>query len=566
MTPAGGGRATARGRSSEIVSLADRMAYMQALRGAFAVAVLASSLLAKDLVGATLSHAILITALYLLLSAASEGFRRVIEGRALGLVAMMVLVDGVYLAWAMYATGGTHSPLRFLAYLHIIAVSLLASYRTGLKIAIWHSLLYFVVFYAQAAGILTPLDGATQEIATGRDFYRTSVFNVLALLLVAAATATFSALNERELRRRKSDLEALSEMAAEVESETEPGPIAQKILDRLCKSFGFKRGIVLAGAEGKHGVLAKFGPAQDLQLEEGVDELEQKASDQRRVVLVRELDSRLNPRLASFLPLASNLVVAPLFAERRSIGTLIVENPRARGGRVERRVIAMVEQFAAHAALALRGAWLLEQIQKLADTDPLTGLANRRVFEANLEREVSRASRTGEQVTLVMFDLDHFKNVNDNYGHQTGDEVLRSVGRILTTECRDFDTPARYGGEEFAVVLPSCSSRESLVVAERLRQAIGKIKTMQQITVSGGVATFPSHAGDSQTLLRAADESLYESKRAGRDRVTRSRRRVAKPAASARRSDSARSHDLSQVSERDTQAAQDRSGGAYRDG
>jgi diguanylate cyclase (GGDEF)-like protein len=155
----------------------------------------------------------------------------------------------------------------------------------------------------------------------------------------------------------------------------------------------------------------------------------------------------------------------------------------------------------------------------------LTGISNRRTFESTLERELSRATRNGEQLTLAMFDIDHFKKLNDTYGHQTGDDVLKKVAAALAEACRDFDTPARYGGEEFALILPSCSTKESLAVGERLRAAISEIDAVRAITASAGVATFPIHASDAQSLIKAADEALYESKRGGRDRVTRSRRR-----------------------------------------
>jgi diguanylate cyclase (GGDEF)-like protein len=185
----------------------------------------------------------------------------------------------------------------------------------------------------------------------------------------------------------------------------------------------------------------------------------------------------------------------------------------------------MLKQFAAHGALALRNAWLLEQVQRMAETDALTGIANRRTFEGLLERELSRAERSGEQLTLVMFDIDHFKSLNDTYGHQAGDEVLKKAAASLADACRDFDTAARYGGEEFAAILPACTTSESLVVAERLREAFGDIEFEVPITASAGVATFPVHAADAKGLVKAADEALYESKRAGRARVTRSRRR-----------------------------------------
>jgi diguanylate cyclase (GGDEF)-like protein len=167
----------------------------------------------------------------------------------------------------------------------------------------------------------------------------------------------------------------------------------------------------------------------------------------------------------------------------------------------------------------------MDRVQKLADTDSLTGLANRRTFQKVLEQELSRAARNGDQVTLMMLDVDHFKKFNDEHGHQAGDEVLTLVAKALRDASRDFDTPARYGGEEFAIILPSCSPKESLPVAERLRTLVGHIETVAPVTASAGVATFPNHASDLTSLIKAADEALYESKRAGRDRITRSRRR-----------------------------------------
>ena len=142
------------------------------------------------------------------------------------------------------------------------------------------------------------------------------------------------------------------------------------------------------------------------------------------------------------------------------------------GAKIERRVVTGLERSASYAALALRNAWLLEQVQRLAATDGLTKIANRRTFESTLEREVARATRSAEHLSLVMVDLDYFKALNDTHGHQAGDEVLRNVAAALSCECRDFDTAARYGGEEFVVILPGCNADEAFVIAERLRAAV----------------------------------------------------------------------------------------------
>ena len=111
----------------------------------------------------------------------------------------------------------------------------------------------------------------------------------------------------------------------------------------------------------------------------------------------------------------------------------------------------MLERYASHAALAMMNASLLEKVQRMASTDGLTMIANRRTFDESLQREINRVSRGGEPLSLIMLDLDRFKVLNDTYGHQKGDDVLHKVARVLEDECRDFDTVARYGGEEFGI-------------------------------------------------------------------------------------------------------------------
>lgn len=542
MTP-GANTAT---QQLEIAPLAERMNYMQALRVSFAVLILGSALAVSDVVGASFADLLLGTAGYVLLSGAVEGLRRVERGPGLRIVQIGLLLDGLYLAWAVSSTGGLLSPLRFLFYVHLIAVTLLASYRTGIKIAAWHSLLIFVVLYSQKAGIFEVTQGVGASV--GEDaplFNRVALFNIAALWFIAIGTAIFSSLNERELKRRKGDVEDLAAMAGALENVSTPEDVANVLLERVSESFGFKRGVVFAGSAENMKLLAYRGPGEYDSVAEGIDAVIVRAAETRSPQLVKKLDADTDPRLVSVLPFATNVAVFPITAEGQTIGALAVEHPG--GGRIERRVVGMVSQFAAHGGLALENAWLYQQVQRQAETDALTGVANRRTFESALERELSRAARNGEQLTLAMFDIDHFKNLNDTYGHQAGDEVLKKVAAALIEASRDFDTPARYGGEEFAVILPSCSTRESLAVAERLRKSISEIEDAPiDITASAGVASFPTHGGDMDALIKAADEALYESKRAGRDRVTRSRRRararkIPKPETSAASKDAASS-------------------------
>jgi diguanylate cyclase (GGDEF)-like protein len=181
----------------------------------------------------------------------------------------------------------------------------------------------------------------------------------------------------------------------------------------------------------------------------------------------------------------------------------------------------MVTRFAAHAALALRNADLKAEIARLAASDPLTGLANRRALTTALTREVARSVRTKEPLSLAIMDIDFFKKINDTYGHMAGDDVLRAVADSMAATVRDVDVVARYGGEEFAIVLPNCPSEGALIVVERVRTAVASLNTVAKVTVSAGIATAAGTAGaDAERLMADADEALYASKRAGRDRAT----------------------------------------------
>jgi two-component system, cell cycle response regulator len=165
----------------------------------------------------------------------------------------------------------------------------------------------------------------------------------------------------------------------------------------------------------------------------------------------------------------------------------------------------------------------LDTCEEAAFTDHLTGLANRRRFERQLEREVTRTLRYGRPFCLLLLDIDNFKLVNDTYGHDAGDEAIRQLAKTLQAGTRGIDLAARIGGEEFAVILPETNFEVGFEVAERLRHAIkqDEIPTVGHITASFGVAEFPACAQTGRELLMAADAAMYEAKRQGRNRVER---------------------------------------------
>lgn len=163
----------------------------------------------------------------------------------------------------------------------------------------------------------------------------------------------------------------------------------------------------------------------------------------------------------------------------------------------------------------------LDVCEEAAFTDHLTGLANRRRFERQLEREVGRVERFGRPFTLLMLDIDSFKNLNDNFGHDAGDDAIRRLSKALREGTRGIDLAARIGGEEFAVLLVETTKDGGFEVAERLRTAIKSLElpAAGRMTASFGVAECPTDAQTAADILKAADVALYEAKRNGRDQV-----------------------------------------------
>jgi two-component system, cell cycle response regulator len=500
----------------ELVPLAQRVRYMQMFRVLMVLAVLAFSAYSRSTHDTELTLLLAASAGYMLVSALGEMLWRHLGKRNLHLFGALLIVDGIYLGFVNLHSGGISSPFRSLTLLHLIAVTLLASYRTGLKLAIWHSLLLVSVYQSEVA--TATRDGVTAA-ALDVLFHELVAF-VSIFWLVALATATFSAVNERELRRRRFDLEALAMMAQRLETTNDAHTVAEIMLDSLLDSFGFRRGIVLGARGYKVTLLADTADDTDETGRFlGVDQIMHKAWETRQTQLVAGLDRRRNPCLSGLIGSNSNVIVIPLIAEGGAAGVCVLEHSIKLGSRVERRVVTMVERFCSQGAMALRNAELVQELQDMATTDPLTKIANRRAFESTLHLELARAARAGTSLSLIMMDIDHFKKLNDTHGHQKGDEVLREVARALQQQSRNFDTVSRFGGEEFAIVLPGCELPEAMLSAERFREAINSLPSTTPVTMSVGVASFPAHATDAGALIERADLALYEAKRGGRDRV-----------------------------------------------
>ena len=503
----------------EYAALSDRMTALLLLRFAMAAIVAGWAVIRPEILGIDLGQLLAISGGYVLVAGVNEWTRRTSRRRGLPLITLMILFDGLFLAWAMYVTGGTQSPLRFLVYLHLVAVSLLASYRTGLKLALWDSLLLLVVLYAQAALLVPAVDvvaGAAIE------FERMPLLNVMSFLLFALATSVFSAMNERELRHRRADLQTIVDIGARLDDMTDPVRQSATVLEGLAERFGFTRGVVLGASEEHMIILAAIGSDDVPTVTSHPDAIVARAWERREILAVRRLEPALDPVLANVLPGARNLLVAPMIADGRAIGAIVVEHPSGKIRGVDRRVMAVLGQACAIAALNLRNAVLLRDVQDLAERDSLTGAANRRMFQMSLERVVAALPNPEQTVTAVLFvDLDDFKIVNDTLGHAAGDALLQAVTERISASVRSNDLVARLGGDEFAILTDDAPDlKRSLAMAERLTRELRLPYAINErtvsVTASIGIASARDATESADDVVRNADVAMYMAKANGK--------------------------------------------------
>jgi len=236
----------------------------------------------------------------------------------------------------------------------------------------------------------------------------------------------------------------------------------------------------------------------------------------------RETETQLGGATALARPLT-----APE-AEDGVLGVISIARPGLPFNEHQRELFAYLTS---QAAISIENVDLHEAIQRQAMTDDLTGLFNHRRFQEVMAAEVERTRRFGQELGLIMLDIDDFKRVNDTYGHLQGDEVLKEVARVLRESSREIDEPARYGGEEMAVALPQTGLQGAFEFAERVRQRIEALEIplldgdgdgVLHVTASFGAASLPHSAKiDKDALVAAADAALYRAKRSGKNRTVK---------------------------------------------
>lgn len=229
-------------------------------------------------------------------------------------------------------------------------------------------------------------------------------------------------------------------------------------------------------------------------------------------------------------PNMPSIIVLPMLVHDKPLGTLVLgsNRPRAFGDAAR----SMLEVISSHVAVSLANARMMRRLEELATLDGLTNLLNKRAMLEVADQKIKAAKRFGRKLSVFVADIDHFKKVNDTYGHDAGDIVIKGLGEILRRQRRSTDAIARFGGEEFVVICEETDTRGAELLAERVRVELGKTvfhapkvgpdgqPVTIRVTCSIGVATFPESGDTWEELFKAADEALYVSKRSGRNRVT----------------------------------------------
>lgn len=207
----------------------------------------------------------------------------------------------------------------------------------------------------------------------------------------------------------------------------------------------------------------------------------------------------------------------PLRAKKKVIGVMSIASKTYRQFTSDE--IETLESLSSYLALFIERLKLVEQLSEIASIDSLSGLYNRTVFFKELKTQIDRAERYGEKFSILMLDIDYFKNFNDAYGHLAGDRLIKKIGKMILATVRQGDIAARYGGEEFALISYGTDSGEAFLQAERLRKIIEEKCKSNNITISIGIAAYPEDGIDGEILLMRADEALYEAKRCNRNCV-----------------------------------------------
>jgi diguanylate cyclase (GGDEF)-like protein len=396
-------------------------------------------------------------------------------------------------------------------------------------------------------GYLNPDDPLSGDLPS---LEQTLMLETLAELTVLGLEIVRARATERAARAvaeaQRGQLEALMTASARVRGDVGLDEALQTIAHAMTTAGGFKRAAIYLLVDGDTLVaraMVGLTEAEDAELQANTVTLAEFSPmtqpemlvsrsylfDHRHFQIPAELAGKLNTPIAD--PNwregqwhVEDMLIVPLVAVGGEVLGLISLDEPANGLLPDRPHVQALEFFADQCATAVVAAREFEAVRTEAYTDPLTGLANRRALMTALERSVIRHRRTGEPASVLFADIDHFKPVNDTYGHRIGDLALQWIGRTLSERLRKNDVLARYGGEEFVTLLPDTSLEAATTIAEALRERVESLDVAAltgplPLRISIGVAALTSQLATAEDVLTAADAAMYAAKRSGRNRV-----------------------------------------------
>jgi diguanylate cyclase (GGDEF)-like protein len=330
---------------------------------------------------------------------------------------------------------------------------------------------------------------------------------------------------ENSLRSALHEAETLRQVGLELAAELDLDQVLERVLRCLKEAVPFHRAMILLVEKEEVRVGAVEGEALP-----AADVLNRKLKNYLLVQQMSGSPETVRVPVAhgdhpsdALVPLdAASFMAVPLIHNQKLTGCLVLESRRP--GQYDVAEQIMTEAVASQAAIAIQNAALFQKVREQALTDPLTGVYNRRYFFEMGNLEIEQARRSGRGLGVILLDLDHFKQVNDTYGHLAGDQILAQVAHILREQVRSSDVICRYGGEEFAVLLPEINMMGALQVAERLNQEIYRTSVTSRkgevrVSVSMGVAMLDAETHTIDDMLHQADRALYAAKQAGRNCV-----------------------------------------------
>ncbi|HEV7217663.1 MAG TPA: sensor domain-containing diguanylate cyclase [Terriglobales bacterium] len=345
------------------------------------------------------------------------------------------------------------------------------------------------------------------------------------LLLLFSTQASMALQNARLYsleRRRALQLEAINAIAQQTTAVLDLKELLSKVCILVQKAFHVSHVSVLLKDEedmvvrAHHGNLTPCIP-QDGRVLAGEGFWGRTLAS--AATLIENDVSKIPGSVGFYLETASRMCI-PLVSFGQTLGVLVLDSSEIGAFNIQDK--QPLESVADICATAIQNAHYVERMKQLAYLDGLTGIFNRRFFELRMAEELERARRFGAGMAVIMVDIDHFKRLNDEFGHLIGDEVLRQVSSIFHQQLRKIDVVCRYGGEEFAILLSQTNPVHALTVAEKLRAMVEEWQfpgVPRLVTISAGAATYPDNGTTRDELVKAADAGLYAAKQAGRNQV-----------------------------------------------